>query len=96
MSPKDKRSIGADFYTSTYIEVLGVTGIYADVSGIKYFTLHQSRQIVSLLQRYGRLTQRFAQTGQRFRDALPDGMQSLDLKNYTIINLFWWPIEFRR
>jgi hypothetical protein len=96
MSPKDKRSIGADFYTSTYIEVLGVTEVYADARAIKYFSLHQFRQIVSLLQRYGRLTQPLAQTGQRFRDAGPDDMQSLDLKNYTIINLFWWPIEFRR
>jgi hypothetical protein len=35
MSPKDKRSIGADFYTPTYIEVLGGMGIYADARAIK-------------------------------------------------------------
>jgi hypothetical protein len=54
---------------------------------MEYLNLPQSRQIVSLPQRYGRLMQRFAQRGEQFRDALPDDMQGLDLKNYTIINL---------
>jgi hypothetical protein len=30
-----------------------------------------------------------------FRDAFHNGMERPELKNYIIINLLWWPIEFR-